>query len=113
MNHPNHNTTISQQVNLQEALRIAQARHIAIVPTARSVMLWAPGVRVPGQVRLAIMANRQEVRRLVGQSHALVCPSPTLHGHSFGYRVRRECCEICAKLNYWQSLACSENKKSA
>jgi hypothetical protein len=96
-------TTITpdRQIALDEALRIAQQRHIVIVPTARSIKLWSPCVQVPGPVRVAIMANRKQVKRLIGQSHMLVCPSPELHRASWAYINRRWCCDVCARLAPW------------
>jgi hypothetical protein len=111
----NHHTTISQQVDLQEALRIAQSRHIAIVPTARSVALWAPGVRVPGQVRLAIMANRREVLRMMNIGEIAVCPSPHLHRSAWSYFAGHYICDLCSRMDRAMRLACvgSEKQKSA
>src|SRR5689334_21694677 len=89
-------------LSLDEALSIAQQHHIAIIPTSRSIKLWSPGVRVPSPVRSAIMANRRIVKRLIGQAHISVCCAPERHRASWDYINRRWCCDLCAKLNYWQ-----------
>jgi hypothetical protein len=99
------NTTTTQQLALDDALRLAQQRHIVLIPSARSVKLWAPGVRVPGAVRLAIMTNRREVRRLLGQAHVSVCCAPERHRASWDYINRRWCCDLCARLDYWLGQA--------
>lgn len=104
------NITPHEPLPLAEALRIARGLHVAIIPTSRSVKLWAPGVRVPGVVRQTIQANRVEVRRLIGQAHISTCCAPELHRASWDYINRRWCCDLCARLNYWQEQAARDEQ---
>jgi hypothetical protein len=64
---------------LISALQVIQVRHIVLVPTVRTVQLWAPGVRVPSWIRRTIRQHRREILTRIGRSQTSVCPNPQLH----------------------------------
>lgn len=88
-------------INLDTALLIAQTLHIVLRAEDGRLIIWCPGVVVPRDVLRVIRANTSKVLRLIGLSHVSVCPSPELHYHSWHYTVRRDCCDICARLKPW------------
>lgn len=93
-------------LTLDEALRIARERHIVLVPTTRSVKLWAPGVRVPAEVRQAITTNKKDVLQLLGASDILVCPAPTYHRPGWDWVGGRFVCGYCARMDRAMREAC-------
>jgi hypothetical protein len=106
------NTITTTQPSLVEALCEVQRLHIAIIPTARSVKLWAPGVRVPASVRLAIMTNRREVLRMTDIGEIAVCPSPQLHRHAYSYFHGHYICDLCSRMDRAMRQA-SERRRTA
>ena len=103
------NVTHDNIMTLEQALLIAQRIHAVIIPRGSSLIIWCPGGRVPGVVRTTIWTNRKTVLRLIGQSHVLTCPSPELHRHSWSYEVKRDCCNICARINHYMSTSRSKD----
>jgi hypothetical protein len=100
------------------ARRELQRRNIVLIPSTRSVRLWAPNTRVPGQLRRVVYANRREVLRLIDRSETIVCCSPALHSGMGAWKwiLCRQACEICAALRPWvtgkaQKQVESENRK--
>lgn len=95
-------TTPHELLELAEALRILQRLHVAIIPTARSVVLWSPGIRVSRTVRLTIRKYRAEVRALIDRSDITVCPASSWHRRSWSYVGDQQYrCDLCAQLAPW------------
>lgn len=93
------NTTTPQQLALADALRIAQQRHIVLIPSARSVKIWAPGVRVPASVRHTITTNKKEVLKLLDIGDIAVCPAPHLHRPAWSYFAGYYICDLCVRMD--------------
>ncbi len=83
---------------LAAALLIAQEYHAILRIEDSRLVIWGD---LPNQAIKVLQANEQTVLRLIRQSHVSVCSSPMLHKHSWAYVVRRDCCQLCASLNYW------------
>lgn len=90
-----------QTLTLDAALLICQELHICLIANNYKLIIYHPGVVVPRRVTQVIRTNQQEVLRRIGYNHVSVCPSPALHAHSWHYTVKRDCCDICARLNHW------------
>lgn len=93
--------TNDKVMTFDAALLIAQSLHIALRAENGKLILWCPGVVVPRDVNRVLRANTGEVLRLIGLAHVSVCPSPELHAHSWQYTVKRDCCDLCSRLDYW------------
>ncbi len=88
-------------LNLSEALFFAQQHHIVVRPTARSIALWAPGVRIPQPVRKTLLCHKQELRRLLATGDVRTCVNPGLHRPEWKHSGNQQyTCEICQRLAF-------------
>lgn len=94
-----HNMTLD--LTLDAALLICQELHICLIANGCKLIIYHPGVVVPRRVTQVLRLNTQEVLRRIGQAHVSVCPSPELHKHTWLFTVKRDCCDLCARLNYY------------
>jgi hypothetical protein len=89
----------TQKLALQEALRVAQRNHIVLIPTCRSVKLFASGVRVPAGVRQTIATHKKDVLKMLDIADIAVCPSPEIHYPGWSYFAEHHVCSYCSRID--------------
>ena len=95
----------TSQLTLHSALYLLQALNAAIRLTPRSISIWSPNKRLPGNVRSTIREHKAEVRRMVEACRIEVCPSAKLHRQEWHFSgpewtVDSATCAICERLAY-------------
>jgi hypothetical protein len=83
---------------LINALQEIQLRRIVLVPTARTVQVWAPGVRVPSWICQTVRQYCREILTIITRSETIVCPTVELHRRYWDTIAGRQKCMACARV---------------